>query len=343
MCVVCYPEDYDDECSDDVCDDICDHISYIPETLIKLKGLLLHGANTIVISDKLVKLDYIACISGMKISFIPNTLINLTSLICIETGLKYIPDELINLKHIDCPSNEIEYIPDTLVNLEYLNCYNNKIKCIPNTLVNLTYLDCSENEIYDLPYTLTKLIKLKIKENAFEYLPNTFINLEHLNISNSTILEIPSSFINLKKIVMEFDDYNYNENVEWFYILYISLKKLIKLEYLISFGFKRPNSIYFAIGKDEVIEYINSCIIIYGLYFPETVKEHHKYIKKETKNNLFKYVELITDNYLNPKSSFIKYISEQFYKKRNNEIGYLNSNNELKIFKLKNNLNIYCI
>ena len=336
MCVICDPYYYYDNINElEFLDDICDDIEYIPETLINLKELIVEGKNNIEISDKLVKLDCIICISGTQISFIPDTFVNLTSLTCIGAELKYIPETLIYLEHIDCPDNNIKIIPEELVNLKYLNCSNNIIDFIPDKLINLTYLDCSENHIYELPNTLTKLIKLKIKNNGIECLPKTFINLEHLNISNSIILEIPETFINLKKIVMEFDDDNYNENVEWFYILFISLKKLVNLESIISFGFKRSNSLYFAIGKDEVVEYINSCIIIYGLYFPETVKECHKYIKKETKNNLLKYIELIADDYLNPKSPFTKYLSKNIFKKRNGEIGYLNSNNELKIFKLK--------
>jgi hypothetical protein len=188
-------------------------------------------------------------------------------------------------------------------------------------------------KLNELPNTLIKLVKLKIRNNSFECLPETFVNLEHLNISNSSIVKIPKTFINLKKLVMLFEDDSYYENQEWFYILFISIKKLVNLESIIGFAFTNSNLIRFAFSSDEIIDYINTGIIIYGLYFHETVKLYH--YKKYTQKNLLKYANLIADNYLNPKSLFVKYICKNLLKKRNNEIGYITSNNELKIFKIK--------
>lgn len=336
MCVICSYRDLGDLCKDiTYLDDICEHVDYIPGDLINLETLILEGGydNNITISNKLVKLNYISCISSAQLSYIPDTLINLTHLNCIGTGLTHIPSTLINLIHLDCSYNNIIELPNTLVNLTYLDCSNNKIIEIPDALINLTYLNCSENKLDKLPDTLIQLVKLKIRNNAFECLPETFINLEHLNISNSSILKIPKTFIKLKKLVMLFDDDSYYENQEWFYILFISLKKLINLESIIGLSFTDSNLIRFAFSSDEIVNYINTGIIIYGLYFSETVKLYH--YKKYTRKNLLKYVELITDKYLNPKSPFVDYMCKNLLEKRGNEIGYINSNNELKIFKLK--------
>jgi len=366
MCIICHYKDIDDYYTNfnrldnytnlNRLDDICENINFIPGDLINLETLILEGGydNIVTISNKLIKLKYITCISGALISYIPDTFINLINLNCIDTGLTYIPSTLINLIHLDCSHNDIIELPDTLINLTYLdcsynkiielpdffnltylNCSENKLDEIPDTLINLTYLDCSENNLYELPDTLSKLVKLKTKNNIFNYLPDTFINLEHLNISNSTISKIPKTFIKLKKLVMILNDNSYNYHENSLYILFVSIKKLINLESIISFSFTDYDSLYFAFSSDEIINYINTGIIIYGLYFPETVKKYH--YKKHIQKKLLKYANLITDKYLNPKSPFVEYICKNLVEKRNNELGYIDSNNELKIFKIKNN------
>jgi len=357
MCIICdYKNDGDDYTDIKYLDDICEDIDFIPSDLINLETLVLEcGYDTIVtISNKLVNLKYITCISGVLISYIPDTFINLINLNCISTGLTYIPSTLINLIHLDCSHNKIielpntllnliyldcSYnkiieLPDTLVNLTYLNCENNEISNIPDTLISLTYLNCSENDIIYLPDTLIKIVKLKIRNIDLAYLPDTFINLEHLNISNSSILQISKKFIKLKKLVMLFDGESYDYNKATFYILFISIKKLINLESIIGFEFKNYDSVHFAFNSDDIINYINTGIILYGLYFPKTVKRYHLY-DQNTRKDLLKYAKLISDKYLNPKSPFVEYICKNLLKQRSNEIGYIDSNNELKIFKLK--------
>jgi len=375
MCIICDYKDTDECSTIQELDDFCEDISYIPSDFINLEKITLEGTydNIITLSYKLVKLTHMNIISGARLSYIPDTFINLKILNCIGAELKYIPstlvnlisldcscnqiieipdtlvnltyldcsnnqiveipDTLINLTFLDCSNNQIVEIPDTLINLTFLDCSDNQISEIPDTLVNLTYLNCSYNDIYNLPYTLIKLVTLKIKNNPCESLPAVYINLEFLNISNSNIFEIPKTYINLKKLVMLFEGDYYDDNEDMFYILFISIKKLINLELLIGFEFKEYDMVRYAFSNDEIINYINTGIIIYGLYFTGTVKIHH--YKKYTQKNLLTYANMITDQYLNPDSPYAKYICEHLLEPRDNEIGYITSNNELKIFKIK--------
>jgi hypothetical protein len=102
-----------------------------------------------------------------------------------------IPDTLVNLTHIICSDCSITHIPHTLINLRKLRfwgCPN--ITEIPKELVNLTKLDCLYcKNIKEIPIELVKLEKLNCRN-----CPNlTFAPLELIN-SKKTLSTIDRNY-----------------------------------------------------------------------------------------------------------------------------------------------------
>jgi Leucine-rich repeat (LRR) protein len=93
---------------------------------------------------------------GTKVTTIPDTLTNLTTLYCWNTKVT-IPDTLTNLAKLSCSNTKVTTIPDTLTNLTKLYCSYTKVTTIPDTLTNLTTLYCGGTNVTTIPDTSTKL------------------------------------------------------------------------------------------------------------------------------------------------------------------------------------------
>jgi len=104
--------------------------------------------------DTLTELDCNWC---STITEIPETLTNLTTLVCSQTKITTIPETLTNLTTLSCGNTKVTTIPETLTNLTTLSCYNTKVTTIPETLTNLTTLVCFNTKVTTIPDTLVKL------------------------------------------------------------------------------------------------------------------------------------------------------------------------------------------
>jgi Leucine-rich repeat (LRR) protein len=144
-----------------------------------LTELDCHECSTITeIPDTLTNLTTLVC-DYTKVRTIPNTLTNLTTLICNYTNVTTIPDTLTYLTTLYCHFTKVTTIPDTLTNLTELYCGETKVSGIPDTLTNLTILYCWDTKVTTIPDTLTNLTILYCWNTKVTTIPDTLTKLEH--------------------------------------------------------------------------------------------------------------------------------------------------------------------
>lgn len=188
---------------------------------------------------------------------------------------------------------------------------NTNINNIPNELINLEYLDCSYTKITSLSETLINLKSINCQNTLINNLSDKYINLEYLNCQNTLISKLSNKYIKLKEL------YILNTNINYISNKYIFLRKIYK-----------NNIILY--DRQKIKEYLNINYLI--LHFKSNFKFIRKY-KYITKINIYKYIDLILDYYVNPNSLSLLY---KVYNFDNNQkkILYLTKSNKLKIFNL---------
>jgi Leucine-rich repeat (LRR) protein len=134
-------------------------------------------------NTKRKKIDEIHLLTSLKcctkVTTIPETLTNLTTLSCYSTKVTTIPDTLTNLTTLNCACTKVTTIPDTLTNLTTLDCWDTKLTTIPDTLTNLTILYCSCTKVTTIPDTLTNLTTLECSNTKVTTIPDTLVKLTH--------------------------------------------------------------------------------------------------------------------------------------------------------------------
>ena len=274
-------------------------------------------------------LVYLYC-QHSKLYNLKYNLYNLIDLNISFTNIIELPNSLYNLKYLNIQNTLITSLPDNLNNLEILEADNSKLIYLPNNLYNikklfirytniknildynkLEYLDCSYTQIDQLSDKLIKLKSINCENTLIKTLSDKYINLEYLNCQNTLINNISDKYILLKEL------YIFNTNIN-----------------IISYKYKLLRKIYsnniFLHDKLKIKQYININFLIY--HFKTKFKFIRKY-KYITIENIYKYIDLILDNYLNPNSLSLQYKVQNFDKPVK-QLLYINSKNQFKIFNL---------
>lgn len=153
---------------------------------------------------------------------IPNTLINLKSLIIEYCDISELPDELVNIEHLNMTGcQNLRILPKTYTKIKYLFCERSRISELPNTYTQIVDLFCNGcNNLISIPDTYENLDSIEMNETSIEnissnwkklrrldatnnnnikYIPNTLTNLETLYLKNCRNLEsIPNTLLKLK-------------------------------------------------------------------------------------------------------------------------------------------------